>query len=109
TSTIYVSYIIIKFKHITMPIIHLAIAPIIITQYTFNFHNFNIIYLCNGGGPSVPGSTAGGTDILVSWIYKLTLEESQYSLEDAVTIFVSVYVIAIELWQFVRTNSFKEE
>ncbi|MFS0864987.1 ABC transporter permease subunit [Fredinandcohnia sp. 179-A 10B2 NHS] len=97
-----------KFKNITMPMILLAMAPIIITQFTFNFNNFNIIYLFNGGGPAVPGSTAGGTDILVSWIYKLTMQSSQYSLAAALTILLSVFVIAIALWQFRRTNSFKE-
>lgn len=97
-----------KFHHITMPMILIAMAPIIITQYTFNFNNFNIIYLFNGGGPAVPGSTAGGTDILVSWIYKLTMQSSQYSLAAALTILLSVFVIAIALWQFRRTNSFKE-
>lgn len=98
-----------KFKHITLPLILVAMAPIIITQYTFNFNNFNIIYLFNGGGPAVPGTTAGGTDILVSWIYKLTMQSSQYSLAAALTILLSIFVISIALWQFRRTNSFKEE
>ncbi|UOY87369.1 carbohydrate ABC transporter permease [Bacillus glycinifermentans] len=97
-----------KFRHITLPLILIAMAPIIITQFTFNFNNFNIIYLFNGGGPAVPGSTAGGTDILVSWIYKLTMQSSQYSLAAALTILLSVFVISIALWQFRRTNSFKE-
>ncbi|MBD8068638.1 carbohydrate ABC transporter permease [Bacillus sp. PS06] len=97
-----------KFKNITLPMILLAMAPIIITQYTFNFNNFNIIYLFNGGGPAVPGSNAGGTDILVSWIYKLTMQSSQYSLAAALTILLSIFVIGIALWQFRRTNSFKE-
>jgi arabinogalactan oligomer / maltooligosaccharide transport system permease protein len=97
-----------KFRFITLPMILLAMAPIIITQFTFNFNNFNIIYLFNGGGPAVPGSTAGGTDILVSWIYKLTMQSSQYSLAAALTILLSIFVIAIALWQFRRTNSFKE-
>lgn len=98
-----------KFRHITMPLILIAMAPIIITQFTFNFNNFNIIYLFNGGGPAMPGSTAGGTDILVSWIYKLTMQSSQYSLAAALTILLSVFVIGIALWQFRRTNSFKED
>lgn len=98
-----------KFKNITMPMILIAMAPILITQYTFNFNNFNIIYLFNGGGPAVPGSNAGGTDILVSWIYKLTMQSSQYSLAAALTILLSVFVIVIALWQFRRTKSFKEE
>lgn len=97
-----------QFRNITMPMILIATSPVIITQYTFNFNNFNIIYLFNGGGPSVPGSTAGGTDILVSWIYKLTLQSSQYSLAAALTILLSVFVIAIALWQFRRTDAFKE-
>jgi arabinogalactan oligomer / maltooligosaccharide transport system permease protein len=97
-----------KFKNITLPMILIAMAPIIITQYTFNFNNFNIIYLFNGGGPAVAGSNAGGTDILVSWIYKLTMQSSQYSLAAALTILLSIFVVGIALWQFRRTNSFKE-
>ncbi len=97
-----------KFKDITLPLILMSIAPILITQFTFNFNNFNIIYLFNGGGPAVPGSSAGGTDILVSWIYKLTMQSSQYSLAAALTILLSVFVIGIALWQFKKTSSFKE-
>ena len=97
-----------KFRRITLPIILYSMTPIIITQYTFNFNNFNIIYLFNGGGPAVLGSNAGGTDILVSWIYKLTMQNSQYALAAALTILLSVFVIMIALWQFRRSNSFKE-
>lgn len=98
-----------QFRKITLPLLLYAMAPILITQYTFNFNNFNIIYLFNAGGPAVPGSTAGGTDILVSWIYKLTMQNSQYALAAALTILLSILVIGIAIWQFKRTNSFKEE
>ncbi|WP_225743013.1 sugar ABC transporter permease [Marinilactibacillus sp. Marseille-P9653] len=96
-----------KFKTITLPLIFISISPIIITQYTFNFNNFNIIYLFNGGGPAVSGSNAGGTDILVSWIYSLTMSSSQFALAAALTILLSIFVISIALWQFRRTKSFK--
>jgi len=97
-----------KFRYITLPMILTSMAPILITQYTTNFNNFNIIYLFNGGGPAVPNSTAGGTDILVSWIYSLTMESSQYSIAAALTILLSLFVMGIALWQFRRTNSFQE-
>nr|WP_318539676.1 sugar ABC transporter permease [Terribacillus saccharophilus] len=97
-----------KFRHITMPMILLSISPIIITQFTFNFNNFNIIYLFNAGGPAVPDSTAGGTDILVSWIYKLTMQSSQYALAAVLTIMLSVVVVSIALWQFRKSSTFKE-
>ncbi|MGL4821213.1 MAG: ABC transporter permease subunit, partial [Bacilli bacterium] len=98
-----------KFSRITLPLVLYSIAPVIITQYTFNFNNFNIIYLFNGGGPAVPGSNAGGTDLLISWIYKLTMVSSQYGKAAAITILLSIFVIGIALWQFRRTRSFQEE
>jgi len=97
-----------KFRKITLPLLFIAISPIIITQYTFNFNNFNIIYLFNAGGPAVPGSTAGGTDILVSWIYSLTLSSSQFALAAALTILLSIFVVTISLWQFRRTSAFND-
>lgn len=98
-----------KFKSITLPLVLFATAPILITQYTFNFNNFNIIYLFNGGGPALPGANAGGTDILISWIYSLTMTSAQYSKAAAITMLLSLIVIGVALWQFKRTKSFQEE
>lgn len=98
-----------KLTTITLPLVLYSIAPIIITQYTFNFNNFNIIYLFNNGGPAVAGSNAGGTDILVSWIYKLTMSSSQYAIAASITILLSIFVVGVALWQFRATNSFKQD
>lgn len=98
-----------QLRTITIPLVLYSIAPILITQYTFNFNNFNIIYLFNNGGPAVIASNAGGTDILVSWIYKLTMSSSQYSIASAITLLLSVVVVGIALWQFRMTNSFKND
>ncbi|WP_027408975.1 carbohydrate ABC transporter permease [Anoxybacteroides tepidamans] len=98
-----------KFTKITLPLVLYAVAPILITQYTFNFNNFNIIYLFNGGGPAVSGQNAGATDILISWIYRLTMTSAQYSKAAAVTLLLSLVVVSVALWQFRRTKSFKEE
>lgn len=96
-----------RLRTITLPLVLYSIAPIIITQYTFNFNNFNIIYLFNNGGPAVAGSNAGGTDILVSWIYKLTMSSSQYAIAATITILLSIFVVGTALWQFRATKSFK--
>ena len=98
-----------KLRTITLPLVLYSIAPILITQYTFNFNNFNIIYLFNNGGPAVMGSNAGGTDILVSWIYKLTMSSSQYAIAASITILLSIFVVGVALWQFRATNSFKQD
>ncbi len=98
-----------KFKNITFPMIMFATAPIMITQYTFNFNNFNIIYLFNAGGPPVAGQNAGGTDILISWIYNLTMTSAQYSKAAAITVVLSLIIMTFALIQFRRTKSYKEE
>jgi arabinogalactan oligomer / maltooligosaccharide transport system permease protein len=98
-----------KFKNITFPLVMLSIAPILITQYTFNFNNFNIIYLFNMGGPAISDQNAGGTDILISWIYNLTVTKSEYGMAAAITMILSAIVISVALWQFRRTKAFKEE
>ena len=98
-----------RLRTITLPLVLYSIAPIIITQYTFNFNNFNIIYLFNNGGPAVAGANAGGTDILVSWIYKLTMSSSQYAIAATITILLSIFVVGLALWQFRATKSFKND
>lgn len=98
-----------KFRQITFPLVMFSIAPILITQYTFNFNNFNVIYLFNSGGPTIEGQNAGGTDILISWIYDLTMSTQQYGMAAAITMIMSAVVIAIAIWQFRRTKSFQEE
>ncbi|CRK82014.1 carbohydrate ABC transporter permease [Neobacillus massiliamazoniensis] len=98
-----------KFKNITLPLVLYATAPVLITQYTFNFNNFNLIYLFNGGGPAVPGQNAGGTDILISWIYRLTMTSAEYSKAATLTMLLSLIVVTVAIWQFRKTKAFQEE
>ena len=58
-----------KFKSITLPLLLVAVGPLLIASFTFNFNNFGIIYLFIGGGPPIAGAStqAGYTDILISY------------------------------------------
>ena len=99
-----------KFRSITFPMIMAVAAPTLISQYTFNFNNFSIIYLFNDGGPGSVGGNAGSTDILISWIYKLTTNTSpQYSMAAAVTLIISVIVISISMIAFKKLHAFDME
>lgn len=98
-----------KFKDITFPHLMFATGPILLTQYTFNFNNFNIIYLFNEGGPAVRGQNAGGTDILISWVFSLTFNNSQFSMAAAISLILGVIVATFAFFQFRRSRSFKEE
>ena len=99
-----------KFRYITLPQIFAVAAPIFVTQYTGNFNNFSMIYLFNEGGPGSVGSGAGSTDILISWIYKLTTGQSpQFNIASAVTLIISAVVITISMLIFSRTRAFEME
>ncbi|QOR67519.1 sugar ABC transporter permease [Cytobacillus suaedae] len=98
-----------KFRHITLPHVLYATAPLLIMQYAGNFNNFNIIYLFNDGGPAVRGQNAGGTDILISWVYDLTFTTNNYNMAAAISIIIGLLVSGFAFYQFRRTRSFKEE
>lgn len=99
-----------KFTKITFPMILAVAAPTLISQYTFNFNNFSIIYLFNEGGPGSVGGGAGSTDILISWIYRLTTGTApQYSMAAAVTLIISIIVIGISMIAFKKLHAFDME
>ena len=99
-----------KFRNITFPMILAVAAPTLISQYTFNFNNFSIMYLFNAGGPGSVGGGAGSTDILISWIYRLTTGTSpQYSMAAAVTLIISIIVISISMIAFKKLHAFDME
>lgn len=98
-----------KFSNITFPHIMFATAPLLIMQYAGNFNNFNIIYLFNAGGPAIRGQNAGGTDILISWVYKLTFETQNFNMAAAISIIIGIIVASIAAFQFSRTRSIREE
>lgn len=98
-----------KFRHITFPHVMFATAPLLIMQYAQNFNNFNIIYLFNEGGPPVRGQNAGGTDILISWVYKLTFDTNNYAMAAVISIIMGLLISGFAFYQFRQTRSFKEE
>lgn len=98
-----------KLRFITVPHVLYATAPLLIMQYAGNFNNFNIIYLFNEGNPAVRGQNAGGTDILISWVYKLTFETNNYNMAAAITIIMGLMVSIFAFFQFRKTAAFKDE
>lgn len=97
-----------KFRNITFPHVMFATAPLLIMQYAGNFNNFNLIYLFNQGGPAVSGQNAGGTDILISWVYDLTFEKQQFGIAAAISLILGSMVAIFAFFQFRRTATFKE-
>ena len=102
-----------KFKilaKITMPYILFITTPYLISSFVGNFNSFNVIFLLTGGGPPVPGGyKAGSTDLLVTWLYKLSIDEREYNLGSVVGIMTFLCTSTITLITYRRSKAYKEE
>ena len=101
-----------KIRKITLPMVLFQTAPLLVNQYTFNFNNFSIIYLFNGGGPfnpSVYGNLAGSSDILISYIYKLTMDNQYQAIGAAISIVISLGLMVFAFIGYKNSKAFKEE
>lgn len=98
----------IKFRKITLPYMLSVTAPYLITQFVGNINNFNVIFLLSGGGPlTLEYHQAGKTDLLVTWLYKLTVNQKDYSLASVIGIII--FVITATLSLVVFRNVMKRE
>jgi arabinogalactan oligomer/maltooligosaccharide transport system permease protein len=97
------------FRRVTLPLLLVAVAPLMIASFAFNFNNFNNIYLLTGGGPYTgTSSIAGSTDILISYTYKLAIATGKgqdYGLASTVGIVIFFIVATISGISFLRTKS----
>lgn len=102
-----------RFRHITLPLLLVAVGPLLIASFTFNFNNFNLIYVFNAGNPPIAGAPtpAGHTDILISYVYNLAFSGNRgvnYGFASAITIVIFFIVGAITIFQFRFTRMWEE-
>lgn len=98
------------FTAITLPYMIFVTTPQLITQFVGNINNFNVIYLLTGGGPSTEQFyQAGRTDILVTWLFNLTMGSQDYGLAAAIGILVFIVCATLSLIIFNNSKSMKDE
>ena len=99
-----------QFRSITLPMLLFQTAPVLILSFAFNFNNMTAVYLLTDGNP-VNSSLkfAGETDILVTWLYKLTLEQQQYGMAAVISIVLFSFIASISIYNFRKSKSFTEE
>ena len=99
-----------SFMKITLPYMLFVTTPYLITSFIGNINNFNVIYLLTNGGPTTEKYyQAGYTDILVTWLFKLTMNNQDYNLAAAIGILVFIVCATLSLITFNMTKSAKDE
>ena len=74
-----------------------------------NINNFNVIWLLSGGGPMTGDYYQGGrTDLLITWLYRITTGEQNYKLASVIGIITFVICAAFSLIVYSRSLSGKE-
>ncbi len=99
----------VTFFKITLPYMLFVTTPYLITTFTGNVNNFNVIYLLSGGDPTPVGSTAGKTDLLVTWLYKLTIDQQYYNIGAVIGIMTFVVLAIVSLVTYRHTGSYNNE
>jgi arabinogalactan oligomer/maltooligosaccharide transport system permease protein len=101
------------FKLVNLPLLLIALTPLLVASFAFNFNNFNNIWLLTGGGPAMDGSNvAGATDILISYTYKIAFSAGKgndFGLASAISIIIFLIVGTISAISFARSKALKED
>lgn len=98
------------FRKITLPYIVFVMTPALITSFAGNVNNFNVIFLLSGGGPATMDYYyAGKTDLLVTWLYNLTITQKDYNLGAVIGIMTFIVLAIVSLITYRRTSAYKDE
>ena len=103
---------VVQFFKITLPYMLFVTTPYLITQFIGNINNFNVIYLLTKGAPaalSYNNGTAGKTDLLVTWLYKLTMDFKDYNYAAVISIAVFVLSAVFSLAAYRKSGALKNE
>jgi len=99
-----------QFKSLTLPTIFAAISPLLIMHISGAFNNFAIIYFITDGGPMNPNyMMAGSTDILLSWVFRLTFDHRMFNFASVFSTFIFLIIAAVSVPNLLRTRAFKED
>ncbi|XMB71552.1 sugar ABC transporter permease [Mycoplasmatota bacterium WC30] len=101
-----------KFNFITFPLVMYSLSPILVMTFSGNFNNFGVIYFITQGGTGagdIDTAFAGSTDILISWMYTLTVEKKVYNMASVFSILIFILVGSVAAWNFSQTRAFKED
>ncbi len=83
--------------------------PVLIGQFIGNFNNFGIFYFLRGGLYMDGYFLASDTDLLINWLYNLSIDNNYYSIGAAISLVIFMITSAISLAVYIKSPSYKQE
>ncbi|SIN33109.1 ABC transporter permease subunit [Micromonospora cremea] len=100
-----------SFRAVTLPLLLVALSPLLISSFAYNFNNFNAVYLTTEGAPFPAGNPANGaTDLLITYTYRLAFggQGAQFGFAAAISLFIFAIVAVVSAVSFRRTRKQEE-
>ena len=98
-----------QFWKITLPFVIFSTTPVLITSFTGNFNNFGIFYFLRGGLYIDGYFLASDTDLLINWLYNLSIDNNYYGIGAALSLIIFLITSAFSLVVYVRSDAYKKE
>jgi arabinogalactan oligomer/maltooligosaccharide transport system permease protein len=99
------------FRRVTLPLLLVALSPLLISSFAYNFNNFNAVQFVTKGGPYPPdNASSGATDILITYTYRLAFGGSgaQFGFAAAISTIIFAIVATMSIVVFRRTRALEE-
>ena len=81
--------------------------PVLIGQFIGNFNNFGIFYFLRGGLYMDGYFLASDTDLLINWLYNLSID-NYYCIGAAISLII-FFITSISLVVYIKSPSYREE
>ena len=98
-----------QFTKLTLPFVIFSTTPTLITSFVGNFNNFGVFYFLRGGLYLDKYFLASDTDLLINWLYNLSIDNNYYGIGAAVSLIIFVITSLISLTAYVNSQAFKKE
>jgi arabinogalactan oligomer/maltooligosaccharide transport system permease protein len=98
-----------QFRKLTMPFMLFVTTPVLLGQFIGNFNNFGIFYFLRGGLYVDGYFLASDTDLLINWLYNLSIDNNYYCIGAAISLVIFLITSVLSLLVYIRSSSYREE
>ena len=99
----------VQFKKLTLPFVLFSTMPVLISQFIGNFNNFGIFYFLRGGLYLDGYFLASDTDLLINWLYNLSIDNNYYCIGAAISLVIFFITSILSLAVYIKSPSYREE